>query len=164
MNSCTIDEINNLGLYKKTKGNYTGAVEMIQHRKADMISIPLYYPLMDPENKYFPYSCSILEDQMMIVCSYVPTEEGGVLDVMDTLTSVPSDLWWGTLVSSLHSFSRSPLGGASLKSVKSTTILYGWSCQPSCLKITFWMFAHAYSYSSTAITSQLYAIRSDRLP
>ena len=71
---------------------------MVQHGQADMVALPLYYPLHDPENEFFDYSYPLFEDRMMMVCAYrQPMNEHTTRDLMTMFTSVSSNLWWATM-------------------------------------------------------------------
>lgn len=76
---------------------YDGAIGMVQNGEADMVSIPVYYPLYDPENEYFDYTGALKEDDMMIVCTYRTVMNGSITDVLNMFTSAPVELWWATL-------------------------------------------------------------------
>lgn len=92
--SCTIDVYHgSLGTYNHTTKSYDGALGLIQKGQADMIPVPVYYPLHDPENEYFDYSYPTREDQLMIVCGYNSSIRSNESDIMQMFTSVDTDLW-----------------------------------------------------------------------
>lgn len=92
--SCTIDVYHgSLGTYNNETKSYDGALGLVQKGQADMVPLPVYYPLHDPENEYFDYSYPIREDQLMIVCGYNSSIRSNDSDIMQMLTSVDTDLW-----------------------------------------------------------------------
>ena len=86
-----------LGSYNHSLNSYTGAIGLVQKGLADMVPIPVYYPLIDPDNEFFDYSNPIREDRMMMVCAYNKTVKGSDEDIMAMFLSVDTDLWFATL-------------------------------------------------------------------
>ena len=84
-------------MYDSTTGSYSGAIGMVQKGLADMVAIPVYYPLIDPDNEYFDYSNPIREDKMMMACAYNKTVAATDNDIMAMFSSVDPPLWWATL-------------------------------------------------------------------
>lgn len=58
----------------------------------------VYYPLNDPDAKYFDYSFPVFEDRIMMVSAFNPKVELRDTNLLSMFTSVPTDLWWGTLI------------------------------------------------------------------
>lgn len=94
--SCTIKTFPDLGSYNQTTGHYSGAYGYVQHGGGDIVGLPVFYPLHDPED-IFEYSVPMFEDRMAMVCAYDPEVYNEPADLLNMFLAVPSDLWWGTL-------------------------------------------------------------------
>ena len=98
ISSCTLVPAHDgAGLFDPKTGNYSGAIGMVQKGLADMVAVPVYYPLIDPDNEYFDYSNPIREDKMMMGCAYNKSVAGIDKDMMAMFSSVDPALWWATL-------------------------------------------------------------------
>lgn len=87
-----------MGSYDKVSGRYTDALGSIQDGESDILGMLVYYPLNDPDDKYFDYSSPIFEDRIMMVSAFNPKVEPRSTNLLSMFTSVPIDLWWGTLI------------------------------------------------------------------
>ena len=98
MISCTLfSSPDGIGLYNPKTGSYSGAIGKVHDGLADMVAVPIYYPLIDPDNEYFDYSNPIREDKMMMACAYNKSVAAIDKDIMAMFSSVDPSFWWATL-------------------------------------------------------------------
>lgn len=90
-----------MGTFDPKTGLYDGAIGLIQRGEADLIPVPMYYPLKDANDEYFDYSHPIMEDEMMIICAYNTTVGAKDKDILQMFTSVQVTLWYITLAAFL---------------------------------------------------------------
>lgn len=88
----------------ESTGLYSGSIGRIQRGEADTVAMPIYFPLHDPDGKYFDYSKPLFEDKMMIGSAYNYSEEYVVGDIMNMFSSISYD-YWLSAISSLFVFS-----------------------------------------------------------
>lgn len=76
----------------------------------NFLLIPVYYPLIDPEEEYFFYTGNIYEDTMFIFSGYRISNQQHVGDLFSMFTMVPYGLWVGYFVSFIAFVCVSRLG------------------------------------------------------
>lgn len=96
--SCTYKVSKSFGLYDAKTEEWSGAIGQLQREEIQLLAIPVYYPVLDPDEKFFAYSWPFHEDRMMIVCAYNSSYNKIEVDVINMFTSIRYELWLAVLM------------------------------------------------------------------
>lgn len=97
---CILKLGSRLGSYRQESGSYDGLLGSLQKGDLDLVAMPVYYPLYDPDGN-FTYSPAMSGDTMTMCSGYNVSRDSHEGNIFSMIFSVSSNLWLSYLATFL---------------------------------------------------------------